>query len=133
MPETRRLEVAGAATATMEVTDSPTGRSVTVFSAGDWSGLGPSSLDLALSGPPPGTALSGDFTLTTNDGDLTGSATAQVEEGPSVGFLVRAALSISGGTEAFVGATGGFSVQVLRSDLNPDDLFTIAGVVFVPV
>jgi hypothetical protein len=55
-PETRRLEVAGAGTATMEVTDSPTGRSVTVFSAGTWVGLGPSSLDLALSGPLPGTA-----------------------------------------------------------------------------
>jgi hypothetical protein len=50
-----------------------------------------------------------------------------------VGFLVRASLSISGATEAFVGASGGFSVQVLRSDVSPDDLFTITGFVLVPV
>lgn len=78
--------------------------------SGDWTGLGAVTLnldycvELATGGPSP---LSGTFTITAPDGTLTGTVEGEVAGAPEPeGYPADYALTVTGGTGAFAGATG---------------------------
>ena len=108
--------------------------------SGDWTGLGAVTLnldycvELATAGPSP---LSGTFTITAPDGTLTGTVEGELGGAPEPeGYPADYALTITGGTGAYAGATGTLAIAAFWDHPTIPVLSiqgTVSGTVVLPL